>query len=239
MNTYYLEKEPVVVASKYPKLVTAMHQIEITSKCNLTCRYCPSPKLKRPKVDMDLETYKRSLEWASFYVSRGTQGELNLAGIGESTVHPDFVEYIRLAREAVGSSVRIVLATNGLLVTEEMAEAVQVYNPRFYVSLHRPEKAGLAIEILKRHGLIDGVSGDPSYAAIEWAGQVDWFTSAAKGQVCDWMRVGWMMAMADGRLTTCCLDASGVGVIGHVNDTIGSASVAPYELCTKCHLSVP
>ena len=239
MNAYYLEKEPVVVATKYPKLVTAMHQIEITSRCNLVCRYCPSPKLKRPKVDMDLATYKRALEWATFYVSRGTMQELNLAGIGESTMHPDFVEYVRLARDAVGSHTRIVLATNGLLVTDEMAEAVQVYNPRFYVSLHRPEKAGPAIEILKRYGLIDGVSGDPSYAAIEWAGQVEWFTSAAQGQTCDWMLNGWMMAMADGRLTTCCLDASGVGVIGHVDDPIGKAEIKPYELCQKCHLVVP
>ena len=239
MNTYYLEKEKERVITRYPRVVTSLHQIEITSRCNLTCKYCPSPKLQRPKVDMDMATYKRALEWVNYYVLRGTQGELNLAGIGESTMHPDFVEYVRLARGAVGPGGRLVLATNGLLITDEMVAALKPFNPLIWVSLHRPEKAGPAIEVLKKYGLLSGVSGDPSYAAIDWAGQVEgWFVSAQKG-VCDWLKSGWTMVMADGRLSTCCLDASGAGVIGHVNNQVGDAGVSPYGLCSGCHLSVP
>lgn len=239
MSTYYMEKEKPRVIVRYPRRVTSLHQIEITSRCNLTCSYCPSPKLKRPKVDMDLQTYRRALEWVSYYVSRGTQGELNLAGIGESTMHPDFIEYVALARAAVGPGGRLVLATNGLLITEEMAKALVPYNPRMWVSLHRPEKAGPAVEILKEYGLINGVSSDPSMSAINWAGQVDWHVSAPPGSQCDWLAAGWVMVMADGRLTTCCLDASGAGVVGHVNDPLGGAEVAPYGLCSGCHLKVP
>lgn len=241
MRTYYGEKEIERTRTVYPLRVKSLHQIEITSRCNLTCRYCPSPKLQRPKMDMDLATYKRCLEWVSYYVLRGTQGvELNLAGIGESTMHPDFIEYVRLARIAMGPAGRIVLATNGLLITEEMAAALKPYDPWIWVSLHRPEKAGPAIEILKRYGLLKGVSGDPSLQSIDWAGQVPWFVSTqAQGSQCDWFKEGWAIALSDGRISTCCLDASGAGVVGHVNDPLGSAEIAPYELCSRCHLSVP
>jgi hypothetical protein len=190
-------------------------------------------------MDMPRAMYLRALEHVAHYVRHGTQGnELNLAGIGESTLHPDFVEYVALARATVGPHIRLVLATNGILMTDDLARALKPYDPRIWVSLHRPEKAGPAIEVLKRHGLLNGVSADPSLASIDWAGQVAWHVSAAPSP-CPWLAEGWVMVMADGRLTTCCLDASGAGVVGHVDDEPGVAQVAPYALCAGCHQTVP
>ena len=223
---------------RYPRPLTSLHQIEITSICNLRCSYCTWPKMPRPKVHMARETYGKALRWVRHFRDLGTQTELNLAGIGESTMHPDFVEYIRLAREAVGPHIRLVLATNGLLVTDEMAEALKPYDLRIWVSLHRPEKAGPAIEILKRHGLLNGFSADPSTASINWAGQVEYHVSARRGP-CDWLTQGWAMAMADGRITTCCLDATGAGVVGTLDDAPDSIRTRPYGLCKDCHLVPP
>src|SRR4051794_37395618 len=85
---------PQAIASVpgYPRPITAIHQVEITSRCNLTCHYCPSRWLDRPreigadgfpkgfgraKQDMTLETFEKALGWAThFERNGGTQGEL-------------------------------------------------------------------------------------------------------------------------------------------------------------------
>jgi len=192
----------------------------------------------RPKVDMDYETFKKCLYWAKYFVAKYGQSELNLAGIGESTMHPDFIEYVALAKQAVGANCKLVLATNGLLITDEMAKAIAPFDPWIWVSLHRPEKAGPAVEILKKYNLLAGVSNDASIAAMNWAGQVNWHVSVKKRQ-CFWVKGGKVMAMADGNITQCCIDGSGVGVMGHIlQDDLNELSCKPYSLCHTCDQDV-
>lgn len=221
--------------------VQSLHQIEITSRCNLRCKYCPHPHMTRPKVDMNMETFERCLHWVRRFVKEGTQGpELNLAGIGESTLHPEFEDMVRLARLAVQDKVRLILATNGIEIVKRpaLAEVLSRYDVYTWVSLHRPEKGGPAVEILKEAGVLKGVSADPSLASINWAGQVEWFVSTpTAGEPCMWLRDGKVMVMADGRVTRCCLDAEGEGVIGDVHEIcLTEKEVSPYSLCDGCHL---
>ena len=220
--------------------VRAIHQIEITSRCNLRCRYCPQfPKLPRPMVDMTEETFDKALDWAArLYRTYRAQTELNLAGIGESTIHPQFESFVLKARKAL-PTVELILATNGIKVTESMAMVFREAQVRVWVSLHRPEKAAHAIPLLKRFGVLQAVSCDGAINSVDWAGQVDWpVTTPTKGQVCDWVRNGRVEVMADGRVTTCCFDATGSGVIGTLDDDLFTKSVAPYKLCSTCHLDV-
>ncbi|HEV8642064.1 MAG TPA: hypothetical protein VGV13_13270 [Methylomirabilota bacterium] len=123
-----------------------------------------------------------------------------------------------------------------------LCAALAPYRPQIHVSLHRPEKAGPAIEAAKRHGLLGGLNPAPMTRAFDWAGQVDWFVSAPP-MVCEFLRSGWGMALVDGRITTC-LDASAKGVIGHVDDPFESLTrpgtgLAPFSLCSPCHMQVP
>ena len=228
---------------QFPRPIISLHQLEITSRCNLRCVYCPSPSIvagkypNRPAGDMSRELFLRSLEWVKAFVAAGTQRELNLAGIGESTMHPDFVDFVRLAREAVGPVVKIIFATNGLIHDEAMVRAIAPYSPQVFVSLHRPEKAGRAIEVYRKYGLLAGASADPSISPNSWAGQVDWIDSGQRMR-CQWLQDGKAMVMADGRITVCCLDASGAGVIGHVRDEIGTARSKPFNLCTGCYQDI-
>jgi hypothetical protein len=217
--------------------IRAIHQIEMTSQCNLRCKYCCHPKMPRPKIHMSDEHYRKSLDWVKHFQSKRPHPELNLAGIGESTLHPEFVRNVFLAREAVGRYVNLVLATNGLLMTDELAKAIAPARPMVWVSLHRPEKAGPAVEALKHAGIFSGVSSDPSTAAVDWAGQVKWHVSAAKGRPCPWMASLMVMVMADGRVTRCCFDSDGSGVIAHINDDLSAHGTSPFGLCATCHLS--
>jgi hypothetical protein len=222
----------------FPRQVRAVHQIEITSRCNLKCAYCTHPTMSRPKIDMTRAHYERALEWVAHFVNGGTQHELNLAGIGESTMHGHFVEYVALAREVVGPSVKLVFATNGVVHDEAMIAALAPYKPEVWVSLHRPEKAAKAATLYKKYGMLHGMTIDPAVNANDWAGQVKWHNDTPGQIPCQWLREGKIFVLADGRISRCCLDASGIGIIGHVDDPIGSIKTSPYELCKACYQSI-
>lgn len=221
-----------------PRPVTALHQIEITSRCNLRCPYCAHPKMPRAKQDMDRDTYARAIDMVDWFRLTHGQQELNLAGIGESTMHPDFLNFVQIARETLGSRMQLVLATNGVNMTPETARELAECRVHVYVSLHRPEKAGPAIEMLKKAGCLAGASADPSIAAVNWAGQVNWHSSAGQRE-CPWIRQGWAVAFSDGRLGTCCFDGQGTdGIIGTVHDDPSALRVAPYSLCPACDQTI-
>lgn len=221
--------------------VRAIHQIEVTSRCNLRCKYCASPYLARPKVDMSLDHFLRALELVEQCRDEYGQRSVNLAGIGESTVHPNFLGFVSMARETLGDGFNLDFATNGVAVDEAMVLALKPHHPRVWVSLHRPERAKLALDLFEEHGMLAGVSMDPAVASTDWAGQVDWKVTSHLRYVernCDWVRGGWAMVMADGRVTTCSFDASGVGVIGHVAQPLDELYVSPYSLCHTCDQNV-
>jgi hypothetical protein len=224
----------------YPRKVTSVHQIEVTTHCNLRCVYCPSRHLEKhrgqPKTHMTLETFQRTLEWCKHYEVMGSQGELSITGIGETLLHPEWRELIRMAREALPHNF-INFSTNGLLLNDDAGAYLAEYGIQAFVSLHRPEKAGPAIEVAKRHGIYYAPNASAAVSSFDWAGQVDWHVSAPPSP-CDWLGRGWCNVLVDGRITTCCLDAAGKGVVAHVDDPVGFAQVQPYELCDTCHQTI-
>lgn len=214
--------------------IETIHEIELSSRCNLACSYCPSPTLKRPKIDMEWADYLRSLEIVKHFVSRGTQGELALTGVGEALLHPRFVEAVHLAREAIGDGY-LTFSTNGILFTDEMAAALVAARPAVYISLHRPEVASKAVEVAKRHGLLAGTNSSFATSALDWVGGVDWHVSHPP-IVCEYLRSGWAVIRADGTVGTCCWDAESVsGYLGNVYDE-PNWFTAPHEACKSCSL---
>jgi len=212
--------------------ITQLHQVEITSNCNLRCKYCVHGKMPRAKMDMTFDTFARVIELVKGYA----QEELNLCGIGESTMHPQFIEFVQYAREQL-PHIDLTMATNGVGLTEVMARALADNRVRVWVSLHRPEKAGPAVELLKKYGVLAGVSADPSLSAVDWAGQVDWHVSAQPTR-CMWLALGYGIAWSDGRVGTCSFDGQGTdGAIGTVWDEPNMLHSKPYSLCETCHMT--
>lgn len=235
LRVYERPDEIPVLPGPVPVPLRALHQIEVTSMCNLRCRYCPNPKMKRPKGHMSMADFERAMDWVRFYVRKGTQVDINLAGTGESTLHPDFVEMVALARYVMGEHNNVIFATNGVGYDESLVRAVKPYRPLVWVSLHRPEKAAAALHWWKNHGLFAGMSHDPVTNSNNWAGQVDWPHTQRYATACMWMRYGMAMVLSNGQITSCCLDAEGAGVLGHVSDPIDSVKNRPYGLCKPCH----
>jgi len=198
--------------------------------------------MARPKEDMDHETFVKCLTIAKQFVKQGTQKELNLAGIGESTIHPRFVEYVHMAREAVGWGCHLVLSTNAVKMPDDMIEAIEPSGISVYVSPHRPEKAAQPIKKLREMGLLRGLSEGAWTASVEWAGQVDWpGTAGTTGSECPWLKVGRVTAFSNGLLSTCCFDSDNSGVVGTIDDLLAGKElhVEPYKLCGPCHHVVP
>lgn len=216
------------------KPLQAIHQIELTSRCNLACAYCPHPKLERPKEDMTWETFERALLHVAHYVEHGKQFEVSLTGLGEGTLHPDFVPMTARLREVLGPDRLICFGSNGIELTPEMAAELRKINAGIYISLHRPEKASKAVEIAKEAGILLGVNASFVTSAYDWAGQVKWYNSGPRSP-CMYLMERRAVILQDGSISTCCWDAHGKNIIGHVNDDIGSLTTRPFPLCDQCH----
>lgn len=219
--------------------IQEIHQIEVTTRCNLACKYCPHPKMQRPKEDMGWNTFKRAMEWVKYFDQRGLQKELSFTGIGEATLHPAFIDMLRIARSEC-PSLPIVFSTNGLpTFTREIAEVCKELNVEVMISLHRPEVAGPAVQMAQELGILKYVNNSFAVDAFNWAGQVPTWFNSAPALTCEYLRSGWGVVLVDGQITTCCLDAENKGVVGSVWDDPGSLSIEPYDLCKSCHMELP
>lgn len=222
----------------FPRPLTRIHQIEPSSRCNLRCRYCPHPKMQRPKDDMEMSVFERTMEWVEYFVAQpdSNQTELSLTGLGEPLLHPNFVDMVKLVRQVFNG--KLLFSTNGLLLTKELCEAIAPYNVDVYVSAHRPEKATPGAINARNAGMSVIFNMGFVNQALDWAGQVDWEVTAP-ATPCKYLGEGWGTVLQDGAMTTCCMDAEGDGIVGHVNDELGSLAVKPYKLCEPCSLIVP
>lgn len=244
---------PLPMVEAYPRPITEIHQLEVSSQCNLRCHYCTSRHLDKPyeeggygraKEHMSLETFERALVWAKHFNEQGTQGELALTGIGEPLMHPHFADLVRLSREALPTNL-ITFSTNGILLNDAICEQIAPYNPRIYISLHRPEKAKHAVDVARRWGLLDATNVAFATEAHSWAGALDEWENTASEITCEFLRSGWSVVLADGRITTCCLDSAGGGVVGTIWDEPGSLSISPWHHeethtgCDGCYQRVP
>lgn len=215
-----------------------IHEIEFSSRCNLACRYCPHPKMKRAKADMTEATFQHTMRHLAHLLEIGTQGEVSVTGIGEAILHPKFGAWVEIIRDMLGVERHIVVSTNGVALTDEIAECMGKNQVRVYVSTHRPEKAGPAVQLLKKHGCAIGVNTAFVDDAIDWAGQVDWHVSDHKIHSCAYLERRWGAVRQDGSINTCCMDAESLYPIGHVSQSTGTLTTQATDLCKGCHLAV-
>lgn len=91
--------------------------IEPTDMCNLSCTYCPRRSMKDELGFMDYGLYTKLIDEINSYHDR----ELVLFHRGESLLHPQFLDMVRYAKGRVG---KILLATNGTLLTPEISQVI-------------------------------------------------------------------------------------------------------------------
>ena len=151
----------------YPVKIRAIHQIELTSRCNLQCKYCLQPYLTRKKEDMSEETFLKCINAVHFYAKQGTQQELWLHGLGESTIHKNFIDFLDLSRQLL-PNLPIRVSTNAVGVTEDVAKALKHYKIPVHISLHRPDLAVDGIFNLLENEVIEEMGLNPLVNASDW-----------------------------------------------------------------------
>lgn len=215
-----------------------IHQVEITSECNLRCVYCLHPTMTRPKAHMTRETWGATTRWIRACVDAGTQGELLLVGTGEPTLHPALLAIVQEARALLGPSRRIQLTTNGIAVTDAQIAGLAAAGVRCYVSLHRPEKAEGTVHRLQDAGILEAVVYDAVVGANSWAGQVAWpdrvIQPGREKPVCPWLTRGWLFVASDGTFYDCCYANGDSPRRGSVLDEPHPITAQPWHACAAC-----
>lgn len=90
---------------KFPQYV----DIEITNKCNLSCRMCPRPLAHRKEGFMEFGVFQKIVDECYEY-----ETPIRIIGFGEPLLHPQFNEMIRYIKQDKSSLLHI--TTNGLLM---------------------------------------------------------------------------------------------------------------------------
>lgn len=142
-DTHYAQNKPLAellieIDNRKPRLDYI--EIEISNCCNLNCKGCSEfSNLVCEDMQVDREAFRRDLErtkelfWGI--------GKIRLLG-GEPLTNPDFLDFVKLAREVYPDS-DLRLVTNGLLIpslNNEVLTALKDYNCTFDVSNYPPTK---------------------------------------------------------------------------------------------------
>ena len=86
--------------------------IEITTRCNLSCLYCARSFLRKEGQDMRIEKFRRILDMLPHAY------RITLVGLGEPLLHPDVVEYVA---EASSRRRRVTVVTNAMCLDESLS----------------------------------------------------------------------------------------------------------------------
>ncbi|OGW81895.1 MAG: hypothetical protein A3G33_05295 [Omnitrophica bacterium RIFCSPLOWO2_12_FULL_44_17] len=228
--------------------------IELTNKCNIKCDHCPNGHVEVPMGYMDRATFLESLKYCNGYL------ELNWRG--ESILHPDFLEYVKLAIEYNGS-LNLGFHTNGLLMTKKLLQNLALNGLKWIqVSLHTPQSCFKYKEIVEwNRGLknslyiyadVDntreeltaiscGLSRDMFHKdnISNWAGyltdyRVIYPEAEKRAQECLFIKEDKFIVAWDGRVNACCWDFKQYHNLGKIWEFDSIRHKPPYELCKHC-----
>ncbi len=227
--------------------IKTINTIELSSICDNACEYCPAKDQSqyRPTGLMQEEVYKKAVNQVLKLCRAGTQLELNLFGVGESTLHPQLIEWVEYARKHLPFNQTLHLNTNGNRMTHEMANGLQKAGiSSIDITGHNHKSTAKTIKIFRDIGIAGNLSYDFVTAPNNWAGQVDWFEPDNRlphyrNNPCPWLARGQIMVMSNGNITTCCIDAFGKNVFGNIFDDLDKLEIKESELCQTCHHKIP
>jgi hypothetical protein len=219
-------------------MINSIANIEVSSICDNLCPYCPSPTQSKYRDTgfMDMDTFKKSIEWVKELVDRGTQKELNLFGIGEPLLNPRIIEMIQYARKSLPLRVPLHLNTNGNVLTQDIAHKLKKAGiDSIHITDHKASSTVKAIDILTHAGIKFKVNRDAVYHPNSWAGQVAWPDCGIRFR-CHWLLDKVAMIYWNGDVTACCIDSRGEGIFANVyTDTPQNSDSKKFSLCSTCH----
>lgn len=83
--------------------------LEVTSKCNAVCGFCPREAMPDKKTNISLATVSKLAD----YIGQFPGTQVVLCGIGESLLHPQLLDIVRMLKEA---GAIVAMTSNGALM---------------------------------------------------------------------------------------------------------------------------
>jgi len=123
--------------------------IEVTTRCNLACTFCPQPAFKEEeRYDMPLDLYEQVIDEGQ----RHQTPAANLNGLGEPMLLKNLSEMIAYAKSR--GFLDVMFHTNGTIMTEVLAEKlIRSGLDRIIFSVDSPDKE--TYEAMRIHGHYD------------------------------------------------------------------------------------
>jgi 7,8-dihydro-6-hydroxymethylpterin dimethyltransferase len=120
--------------------------IEITNHCNLECPICIVQN--KNNYNMTREEFGKILD--GLVAKEGNIETINLSG-GEPTLHPEFMEFLDMAK-AKTEIARVSVSTNGLRCATDYAFCEELARRKVYVSLQLDALSNPALRVLRGGG---------------------------------------------------------------------------------------
>jgi MoaA/NifB/PqqE/SkfB family radical SAM enzyme len=115
--THVAEKREVITANKFFQYQTMSDvnklviDLEITSRCNATCGFCPRSVMPDTKSFIAIDT----VQSLANNIKNGPQRLVVLCGIGESLLHPQIEQIVEIL---TGANAYVAMTSNGALMNE-------------------------------------------------------------------------------------------------------------------------
>lgn len=228
--------------------MNSIYNVEITSKCQNSCEYCPHKELVRGKRDqhMGYKVWRKCIYW----LERLNQETVCLNGFGEPLLHPSLFEFIRELNE-IGISPYF--STNGELFTEEIAKRLgEIGVDYISISPHSKRVNETIDDIIKSAQVSPGLS--PYYLFSDkypipisisdgfrrlphtWAGQTGEILNPRFGWPCEFIPGEKCTILSDGTVAQCCIDAEPSISLGNIMDVnLETLKSKKMPMCDKCH----
>lgn len=101
-------------------------QLELTTRCNLSCIYCPRPFLARTKTNMSLNIFDKILD---NFIDEATT--VILSKDGEPLLHPRFSYFVKRLTDRYKG--KIDLYTNGVFLKDEIVDFLGSLPNEFHI----------------------------------------------------------------------------------------------------------
>jgi hypothetical protein len=114
--------------------------LELTSRCNFACEFCPDGAMRRPRGTMPLAMVERLLAEAG---REGVARQIHFHVMGEPLLYPDLPEAVQSARR---HGMEAWVTTNGSLLAPALVTALREAGlARLIVSLQTPDSDSFAL----------------------------------------------------------------------------------------------
>lgn len=134
--------------------------LEISTSCNLACRYCFAEDKKN-----EIIPYDKAVEYLDFAFRAFPESEkyfIDLSGSGEPLLALKLIlkiaDYAKKKSDELRKEVTVCLVSNGTLLTKEIAVILQKHGVLFGVSLDAPDASGDAYRVF--------IDGKPSFDQV-------------------------------------------------------------------------